>query len=82
MAICLGVNDINSGGYNVGARTADQILGDIKTVAEEVEKAGAKVIIIATPVYSYNGAERVQIWKDVVSGSQKYAKEKGFLCER
>lgn len=78
VAICFGVNDINSGAYQVGTRTADQVIADITAIAKEMSDAGCKVIIISTPPYTYADAARVQKWKDVVKGLQKLAKDNKY----
>lgn len=78
VAICFGVNDINSGAYQVGTRTAAQVIEDITTIAKNMSDAGCKVIIISTPPYTYADAARIQKWKDVVVGLQKLAKDNKY----
>ena len=74
VAICFGVNDINSGAYNVGTRTANQVIEDITWIAKEIAQTGVDVIILTTPPYTYADAERVQKWRDVVTGLKNLAK--------
>ena len=78
VAICFGVNDINSGVYSLGVRTADQIVDDIAFVAKEVKDAGGNVVIISTPPYTYADDARVQKWKEVVSGLKALAKDNKY----
>ncbi len=78
VAICFGVNDINSGAYQVGTRTVKEIVDDIAYIAKQVSDAGAKVVIFSTPPYTYKDQERVQKWRDVVKGLEKLAKENRY----
>lgn len=74
VVICLGINDINSGVYNLGTRTASQIVYDISFIARKLKEAGKNVIIISTPPYTYGDAARIKKWKDVVAGTEAFAK--------
>ncbi len=75
--ICFGVNDINSGGYEVGTRTAEQIKIDIGKIAKACTDAGAKVIIFTTPPYAYRSGG-VSVWANLVKQLKTLANDKGY----
>ena len=78
VCICLGVNDINSGVYQLGKRTTEQIVDDIAFVAKEMKDAGRNVVILSTPPYTYGDDARRQKWRDIVSQLKTLAKENNY----
>ena len=76
--ICFGVNDINSGSYNLGLRSADQILKDISTLAKTCADAGCEIIIFSTPPYTYSNSEKVKTWASLVQKLENLADTKGY----
>ena len=77
VVICFGVNDINSGGYEVGQRNSTQIIEDIETIAKACTDAGAEVILFTTPPYAY-ASGRGGVWTALVKKIKTLAEEKGY----
>lgn len=77
VVICFGVNDINSGGYGVGLRSASQIIEDIETIADACTDAGAEVILFTTPPYAY-ASGRVSVWRSLVNKIKTFANQNGY----
>lgn len=61
IVIVLGVNDID-----IGCRTADELLGDLRTMISRIREANAEVSIILSTVPPFNfQGEREAIWRKV-----------------
>lgn len=58
VVVCYGTNDV---GHN---RTADQIIGDLKTIVEKLHLAGAKVLLQTLPPFDWKD-EKLAIWLEV-----------------
>lgn len=79
VGICFGVNDINSGAYQRPyPRTAAEITADVAAIAAELAEAGVRVIIFATPPYTYSTAEKVEIWRQTTRSLQSMAADRGY----
>lgn len=77
VVLCFGVNDINSGAYKVGSRTADQIAADIAYIADVCRKGGARVILFSTPPYTYASTTKPK-WAPLVEKIKALAEKEGY----
>lgn len=59
--LALGVNDID-----IGARTAEQLLGDLETIISLLKKndPATEIILFTVPPFNFSGA-REQVWRSV-----------------
>ena len=76
--ICFGVNDINSGSYNLGLRSADQVLNDISKLAKACADAGCEIIIFSTPPYTYSKSDKIKTWASLTQKLENLAESKGY----